>query len=125
MIDLEKIFSFQRKFVADREWERFHTPKNLACALVVEAGELLEVMQWLNEQELADIQSDTEKMKQIGDEISDVLYYLLRMVDVLGIDLEKAFWDKVARNAQKYPVELAKGNAKKYHELRKMDPQES
>ena len=86
-------------------------------ALSVEAGELCEIFQWLNERQVETISEDTEKMSQIRDELADVFFYTSRIACVLGIDLEQAYWDKMKKNAEKYPVHLAKGNAKKYTEF--------
>jgi dCTP diphosphatase len=101
-------------FASERDWEQFHTPKNLASALTVEAAELLEQFQWLTaEGSTVDSLSD-KKLDAIQQEIADVGIYLLRICDVLGIDLERAIGRKLEINAEKYPVELAKGNATKY-----------
>ena len=114
-MDLEKIKEFQRGFAKERDWEQFHTPKNLSMALSVEASELLEIFQWLTaEQSIALSVSDKEK---VSEELADITYYLLRIADITGIDLEDAVWKKMKKNADKYPVEKAKGNAKKYTDL--------
>lgn len=101
-------------FAADRDWDKFHTPKNLAMALSGEAGELLERFQWLTpeQSELGALPSDT--LQGIEEEMADVLLYLLRLADRLNINLEAAASAKLQRNAVKYPVEKAKGNAVKY-----------
>lgn len=116
-LDLEKIFETQRQFARDREWEQFHTPKNLAMALAGEAGELLELFQWLTPEQSFEIAQTSEKREELCDELADILYYLLRITDLLNIDINHALWAKIAKNAKKYPVELAKGSAKKYTEL--------
>jgi dCTP diphosphatase len=104
-----------RKFAADRDWEQFHTPKNLAIALSVEAGELLEHFQWLTAEQSAQL-SDAELAK-VRLELADVLLYLVSLSDKLGVDLVTVAREKLEINAKKYPVELAKGSAKKYTEL--------
>jgi NTP pyrophosphatase (non-canonical NTP hydrolase) len=104
-----------RQFAADRDWDQFHTPKNLAIALSVEAGELLEHFQWLTPEQASHLSVD--QLEKVRLESADVLLYLVRLADRLGIDLVAAALDKLAINAKKYPVELAKGNAKKYTEL--------
>jgi dCTP diphosphatase len=104
-----------RRFAAAREWEQFHTPKNLAMALAVEAAELLEHFQWLTPDQSA--QLDARRKRQIADEIADVLLYLTRLADVLGIDAVAAARRKIRVNARKYPVRRAKGNSRKYSEL--------
>jgi dCTP diphosphatase len=104
-----------RRFAAVRDWEQFHTPKNLAIALSVEAGELLEHFQWLTAEQSAKLsESDLVKVRQ---ELADVLLYLVSLSDKLGVDLVAAAFEKLEINAMKYPVELAKGSAKKYTEL--------
>lgn len=98
------------QFTRERDWEQFHTPKNLAMALGVEAAELMELFQW--DQDASVI--DDKKLKRIGEELSDVLVYLLRLTHVLKIDLGQALEQKMQQNALKYPVELVKGQSKKY-----------
>ncbi len=103
-----------RVFVAERDWEQFHTPKNLVMALSGEVGELTELFQWLTPQESLAIMTDEGRAADVRDELADVLAYLIRLADVLGVDLEQAFIDKMVKNARKYPVETAKGSAAKY-----------
>lgn len=115
------IKSFQhrlREFAAEREWERFHSPKNIATALAVEAAELLEPFQWLTEDESRQLADRPDDYAAVREEIADVQIYLLRLADLLDIDLETAVAAKLARNAEKYPVALAKGNAVKYNRRR-------
>lgn len=116
VIHLQKLFQCQRDFVKAREWERFHTPKNLAMALAGEAAELLELFQWLTPEESETLTQDPAKAKALRDEMADVLFYLLRLVDRFGIDLEAAFLEKMEDNGRKYPTERSKGSAKKYTE---------
>ena len=104
-----------RRFAAAREWEQFHTPKNLVMALAVEAAELLEHFQWLTAAQSARL--DARRKREVADEIADVLLYLTRLADVLGIDAVAAARRKIRVNARKYPVRRAKGNARKYTEL--------
>ena len=103
------------RFVAERDWERFHSPKNLAMALSVEASELLEVFQWLTEEQSRE--PAPEVRGRAADEIADVLIYLLQVSHRLGIDPLAAAHAKVEKNALKYPVEKSRGLAKKYDEL--------
>ena len=103
------------KFRDERDWRKFHTPKNLAISLVIEASELLEIFQWTFDEELYDV--IRSKRDEIEEEIADVLIYLLLLADVLNIDLEKAFFKKMEKNEERYPVEKAKGRADKYSEL--------
>jgi NTP pyrophosphatase (non-canonical NTP hydrolase) len=104
-----------RRFAAARDWEQFHTPKNLAMALAVEAAELLEQFQWLTPAQSA--QLDARKKRAVEDEIADVLLYLTRLADVLDIDPVAAARRKIRINARKYPVARAKGHARKYNAL--------
>lgn len=111
-----------RDFSAEREWQRFNTPRNLALALVGEVGEVAELLQWLTEEEAAAVATaaDGEAARlreRAGEEVSDVLAYLLLLADSLGVDVERAFTAKLAANAEKYPVHLARGSAAKHTEL--------
>jgi len=109
MKDLQKKLE---RFVAERDWEKFHTPKNLAMALSVEVAEVVEHFQWLEPEE--SIQLSIEKMEQVREELGDVLIYLVQLSEKLGIDLLRAAHDKVEKNDQKYPKERVKGKAAKY-----------
>jgi NTP pyrophosphatase (non-canonical NTP hydrolase) len=104
-----------RLFAAERDWEQFHTPKNLAIALSVEASELLERFQWLTAEQSTAL--DDEALARVREEMADVLLYLVRLADRLGVDLLAAARDKLVLNAQKYPVDRARGNSRKYTEL--------
>ena len=102
-----------RAFAAERDWEQFHTPKNLAAALAVEAAELLEPFQWLTPEEAAKL--TPEQHAAVREEMADVLLYLVRLADRLDVDLLAAARDKLRANALKYPVERSKGSARKYN----------
>lgn len=103
------------KFASDRDWDKFHSPKNLAMALSGEAGELADVFQWLTEEESKSL---TDKQRgRAAEEMADVFMYLLRMSDKLDIDLIEAAHKKLAINAEKYPIERCYGIGKKYNEL--------
>ncbi len=104
-----------RTFAEEREWDKFHSPKNLSMALSVEVSELMEHFQWATEEESKN--PDHEKLDLVKDEVADVLIYLVRLADKLGIDPVKAAYDKMKINAKKYPVNKARGNNKKYSEL--------
>jgi NTP pyrophosphatase (non-canonical NTP hydrolase) len=104
-----------REFARERDWEQFHTPKNLATALVVEAAELLEHFQWLRDHEGASLSA--EKLKQIEMEMGDVFIYLVRLADTLGIDLVAAAEEKMAINEARYPADKVRGKALKYKDL--------
>lgn len=102
-------------FAQDRDWQPFHSPKNLASALVVEAGELLEHFQWLTEEQSRTL--TPEKRDAVGAEVADVLLYLIQLASALGIDPVAAAQAKLQVNAQKYPADLARGSSKKYDQL--------
>jgi len=104
-------------FTREREWEQFHSPKNLSMALAAEAGELMEHFLWVESKTSADILRDPKKRVEIEDEIADVVIYALEFANMGGIDLAAAIEAKLAKNALKYPVEKAKGRADKYTEL--------
>lgn len=93
-----------REFVEARDWSRFHNPKNLTMALAGEVGELMEHFQWLDATESDRVCDDSETFAGVKDEIADVLYYTLRIADVLGVDLASAFEAKMLKNEQKYPL---------------------
>lgn len=116
--DINKLLELQRTFVKERDWDVFHTPKNLSMALAGEAGELVEIFQWLTPEESFEVMKSPSKAIQIYHELADILYYTLRIADRLNIDLEKAMIEKMKQNAKRYPVKLSKGNAKKYTELK-------
>lgn len=103
-----------RNFAQARDWEQFHSPKNLAMALSVEAAELLECFQWLTEEQSKAVSG--EKLAAIADEIADVQLYLIRLADQLGVDILAAATQKMAKNAAKYPVDQVRGSSKKYNE---------
>jgi dCTP diphosphatase len=115
MTELESLRDELRSFAAERDWDQFHSPKNLAMALSAEAGELLEVFQWLTPEASATLAP--EKHAAVSEEIADVLLYVIRLADKLGIDPVVAARAKLAANARKYPADKARGNAKKYNEL--------
>lgn len=101
-----------RAFAAERDWEQFHTPKNLSMALMVEAAELLEHFQWLTASESDNLSSASKS--EVAEELADVLLYLVRLSDTLKIDLLDAALRKLDKNAQKYPAEKVRGSSKKY-----------
>ncbi len=115
MSELEGLRAKLRDFAAERDWDQFHSPKNLAMALSVEAAELLEVFQWLTEEHSRNL--DAQARAAASEEIADVLLYLVRLADQLGIDPVAAARGKLAANARKYPADKARGSARKYTEL--------
>ena len=115
MHELDKLAATLEQFAVDRDWNQFHTPKNLAMALSVETAELVEIFQWLTEEQSSRLTRD--QLSKVKDEMGDILNYLVRLSSKLGIDLIAATNDKIIKNGQKYPVEKAKGSMKKYTEL--------
>ena len=113
--DLIELIAAIRKFARDRDWEQFNSPKNLACSLSIEAAEVLEHFQWLSDQQSRELPA--AKVEAVALEAADVFLYLLNLSDKLGIDLVAAARRKLLINADKYPVELARGSSKKYTEL--------
>lgn len=114
-MNIKSVQQVLRKFAQDRDWGQFHSPKNLATALAVEAAELLEPFQWLKEEESRRLAENPSDFARVEEEMADVMIYLLRLADELGIDLERAVEEKIQKNGEKYPVALAKGNAVKYN----------
>ncbi|MFC4277128.1 nucleotide pyrophosphohydrolase [Achromobacter aloeverae] len=105
------------QFAADRDWTQFHSPKNLVMALTGEVGELTEIFQWLTEAQSRDAGKDPRTAQAVKDELADVQLYLVRLASVLGVDLNEAVQQKLQKNAQKYPVDKARGSNKKYTDL--------
>ena len=110
-LDLEELAAYLRRFSAARDWDQFHTPKNLAMAVSGEVGELLEIFQWLTPEQSASLGSD--ELRHAGDELADITIYLVRLADVLGIDLGRAVGNKMAANEARYTVAASRGSARK------------
>jgi len=104
-----------RRFAAERDWDQYHSPKNLAGALCVEAAELLEHFQWLTDDASKSLSAD--QVAKVSEEMADVLLYLVRLADKLDVDLLRAARAKIELNARKYPVDKARGSSRKYTEL--------
>src|SRR5689334_7140017 len=98
-----------RRFVEERDWRQFHSPKNLSMSLAIEAAELMEHFQWIDTTESRKIGSDAAKLEGVRDELADVLCYLLAIANELDIDLSQAMRDKMIKNALKYPAEQSRG----------------
>jgi NTP pyrophosphatase (non-canonical NTP hydrolase) len=111
---IKQLAEHLRQFAAERDWEQFHSPKNLAMALSVEVAEIAEHFQWLTEQQSRDL--DGAKKGEVEQELADALIYLVRLADQLGIDLLEAAERKLAVNEAKYPAERVRGSARKYSE---------
>ena len=101
-------------FSKERDWMKFHSPKNLSMALAVEAAELAEIFQWLTEEE--SIEDDPKRIDRVREEIGDIMIYLVELSDKFNIDPLTAAFDKIKKNAKKYPVSKVKGKALKYWE---------
>ena len=117
--DLPMLRDKLRAFAEARDWNQFHSPKNLSMALMVEAAELMEHFQWLTEAQSAELPPDDKQA--VGEELADILLYLVRLSDKLGIDLREAALLKLEKNALKYPAEQVRGSAKKYSVYPKND----
>lgn len=122
MQDLDQLQAYLRQFAKDREWDQFHSPKNLSMALSVEVSELLENFQWLTEEQSYNL--DEQQRAAVIDEIADVQMYLARLADKLNINIGDAIEQKAIKNEAKYPVYKVKGSSKKYTEYSDIDPNE-
>ena len=111
---LEDLKQRIRRFAEERDWDQFHTPKNLAMALIVEAAEMVEHFQWLTGAESQALSA--EKQAEVEAELADILIYLVRLADKLDIDLHSAALEKLQRNAEKYPAAKVRGRSSKYNE---------
>lgn len=109
MNEIKELTSAIRQFTEERDWDQFHNPKDLAVALSIEASELLEAFLWKAPEEA--------KVEKVREELADVINYALLIADKYQLDVKQIVMDKLARNAEKYPVEKARGTAKKYNEL--------
>jgi dCTP diphosphatase len=114
--DFDQIKKQVRQFVVERDWDQFHSPKNLSMALIVEAAEMVEHFQWLTEEQSCNLAPD--KLAEVELELADIQIYLISLAEKLKLDLVAAAEKKLALNAQKYPVEKARGNSKKYNEYK-------
>ncbi len=117
LVDVVKLAASLQRFADDRDWQQFHSPKNLILALTGEVGELCEIFQWMSDADSLSAATNPEIGQAVEDELADVLMYLVRLSSVLGIDLNEAVTRKLASNGQKYPVDKARSNSKKYDRL--------
>jgi NTP pyrophosphatase (non-canonical NTP hydrolase) len=115
--ELARLRALVREFVDERDWDQFHSPKNLASALTVEAAELLEHFQWLQHGRADELGPD--KLVEVRNEMADVLVYLVRLADKLDVDLMAAVQEKMVLNRAKYPAEQVRGDARKYYEYKR------
>lgn len=113
-VDITSLIDEINVFVKERDWEQYHSPKNLAISLSIEANELLEHFQW-NNPTFDKIKEDGEEFKEVSYEIADILIYLLRLIYKLDLDFEDIVRNKIKLNEQKYPTDLCKGKADKYN----------
>ena len=116
MMTVDNLLEELRTFSKERNWDQFHSPKNLSMALTVEASELLEIYQWQNEEQSHLLHHEPKKREEISDELADIFIYLLRLADKTQINLLEASFNKMKKNALKYPVRESFGNSKKYNE---------
>ncbi|MGE3608378.1 MAG: nucleotide pyrophosphohydrolase [Bacteriovoracaceae bacterium] len=117
-MNIENINFKIEEFIKERDWDQFHTVKNLVMALTVESAELQEIFQWMSDKESNEIKNNPNVKVNIQDEVADIFIYLLRIIKKTDINLEEAIYNKIEKNRLKYPIELAKGNYKKYTEFK-------
>ena len=117
-INIDSIKSMIKEFVIERDWEKYHTPRNILLALIGEVGELSEIFQWKSDKQCnVGLTQWTQSDKiHLGEEMADILIYLCRLADLCNINLTHSIHDKMAKNAKKYPSDLVKGSSKKYTE---------
>jgi dCTP diphosphatase len=116
-INIEKLMAEINLFTQERDWEKFHSTKNLAMALSVETSELVEIFQWMTEAESDTLNENPSKKEHLEEEMADVFYYLLKIAFKHQINLEDAVLKKIQKNKLKYPIEKSKGIAEKYNRL--------
>lgn len=116
-INIEKINNLVCDFNKEREWEQFHSIKNLSMALAVESSELMELFQWMTEKDSENVKNDINLKSKLEDEISDVFIYLMRIAVKANIDIEQSILKKIEKNRSKYPIKKSKGNSKKYSDF--------
>lgn len=119
LIDIDGAATALRQFAEERDWQQFHSPKNLVMALSGEVGELTEIFQWMTEADSHVAAASPKTAQAVRDELADVALYLIRLADALGVDLNAAVTSKLASNAAKYPIEASRGVSTKYDQLPK------
>jgi NTP pyrophosphatase (non-canonical NTP hydrolase) len=117
LLDVTKLEQALAEFSREREWDQFHTPKNLVMALTGEVGELNEIFQWMTDSVAREAGRSPATAEHVGEELADVLLYLVRLSKVLGVNLNDAVVDKLAKNALKYPIDKARGSSQKAGKL--------
>ena len=116
--NISKLRQLAQDFVDERDWNRYHNPKDLAISIAIEAAELMELFQWIEQKEVEKMMEDDDKLLRIKEELADVMILCLNMVNTLEIDLSQAIVEKIEKNKAKYPAELVKGNYRKYTQLK-------
>ncbi|MBA7471532.1 hypothetical protein ES707_06838 [subsurface metagenome] len=116
--NISKLRQLAQDFVDERDWNRYHNPKDLAISIAIEAAELMELFQWIEQKEVEKMMEDDDKLLRIKEELADVMILCLNMVNTLKIDLSQAIVEKIEKNKAKYPAELVKGNYRKYTQLK-------
>ncbi len=116
IIDVDNIKKTLQDFAEKRDWEKFHNPKNLSMAVACEAGELLEIFQWMSESDATQCCNELSIKEKTSHELADIMLYLIRIASLMGINITEALYNKISINNKKYPVELVKGSSKKYNE---------
>ena len=104
-------------FIEERDWTKYHNPKDIAISISIEASELLELFQWTKEQDVKEITSNPQKRQKIADELADIIIYCLSLSNAIDIDVSQAISEKIDKNSAKYPVDKIKGDYKKYTEI--------
>lgn len=117
LIDTERLSHALTNFALERDWDQYHSPKNLVMALTGEVGELSEIFQWLSEEVSRSAATNPDTATAVRDELADVTLYVVRLASVLGVDLDAAVREKLRKNAEKYPVDKSRGNHTKYDKL--------
>ncbi len=121
---VEELRQWMRQFVAERQWEQFHSPKNLSMSLAIEAAELMEHFQWIDIAESRKVKEDPKKLKEVGEELADVLSYTLALANSLDLDLTETLRHKMVKNRIKYPAEQFQGRYGHRDQLAKDGPNE-
>ena len=116
--NISKLKQLAQDFVDERDWNKYHNPKDLAVSIAIEAAELMELFQWAGQGEVEKMSNDKDKLLRIREELADVMILCLNMGNTLGLDLSQAIIEKIEKNKAKYPVELVRGNYRKYTQLK-------
>ncbi len=115
---ISKLRQLAQDFVDERDWNKYHNPKDLAVSIAIEAAELMELFQWMGQIEMEKMAKDDDNLLRIREELADVMILCLNMCNTLGIDLSQAIVEKIEKNKAKYPAELVKGNYRKYTQIK-------